>query len=176
MARNKPEEIVETCIFCLIAHGKDEEAEVMKKNKELVCFRDIDPAAPHHYLVIPKQHINSCHSLHKGHIGLVKRMAEMGKEVLQDQGFTDAKDIRMGFHQPPYTSVNHLHLHVLAPANQISMYYEYKFIPETDNFLTDEYLTKFLKNCSSTSQSSGMLCCLFGLETQDKKQERNKPT
>ncbi|XP_031177590.1 histidine triad nucleotide-binding protein 3-like [Sander lucioperca] len=142
MARNKSE----TCIFCLIANDQDKETEVIKKNKELVCFRDIDPAAPHHYLVVPIQHIQSCLSLHSGHIGLVKRMAEMGKTVLHDQGVTDMKDIRLGFHQPPFTSVDHLHLHVLAPSNQISEYMQYKFIPRTNRFVTEECLQKCLKD------------------------------
>ncbi|XP_078130406.1 adenosine 5'-monophosphoramidase HINT3-like isoform X2 [Sander vitreus] len=177
MARNKSE----TCIFCLIANDQDKETEIIKKNKELVCFRDIDPAAPHHYLVVPIQHIHSCLSLHSGHIGLVKRMAEMGKTVLHDQGVTDMKDIRfllhetahpagiscnwswhpvpvrdiaqghckafttstfyfvarLGFHQPPFTSVDHLHLHVLAPSSQISECMQYKFIPRTNRFVTN---------------------------------------
>ncbi|XP_026175201.1 histidine triad nucleotide-binding protein 3-like isoform X2 [Mastacembelus armatus] len=139
MATNKAhlgDDIVEDCIFCLIAKDQDEEADVLKKNNELVCFRDIDPAAPHHYLVVPREHIQSCLSLHKGHIDLVKRMAEMGKAVLRDQGITDMKDIRLGFHQPPYISVNHLHLHVLAPSSRISEYMKYKFMPETKSFVT----------------------------------------
>ncbi|XP_018550081.1 adenosine 5'-monophosphoramidase HINT3 isoform X1 [Lates calcarifer] len=138
--------MVETCIFCWIANDQDKETEVIKQNKELVCFRDINPAAPHHYLVIPREHIHSCLSLHKAHTGLVKRMAEMGRAVLRDQGITDMEDIRLGFHQPPYISVDHLHLHVLAPTSQISKYMSYKFIPRSNNFVTEEQLRKRLKN------------------------------
>ncbi|XP_040920359.1 histidine triad nucleotide-binding protein 3-like [Toxotes jaculatrix] len=140
------EETVETCIFCLIASGRDTDAKVLTKNKELVCFRDIDPAAPHHYLVVPRQHIHSCLSLQKEHIGLVKRMAEMGKAVLHEQGITDVKDIRLGFHRPPYISVAHLHLHVLAPTSQISEHMIYKFIPRTSSFISEKQLRKYLKD------------------------------
>uniref|UniRef100_A0A3Q0R231 HIT domain-containing protein n=1 Tax=Amphilophus citrinellus TaxID=61819 RepID=A0A3Q0R231_AMPCI len=122
---NSDENTVETCIFCLIANKKDEETTILKETKDLVCFRDIDPAAPHHYLVVPREHIYSCFLLHKGHINLVERMAKLGKDVLRDQGITDMMDIRLGFHQPPYISVGHLHLHVLAPTSQISKYMEY---------------------------------------------------
>ncbi|XP_067339036.1 adenosine 5'-monophosphoramidase HINT3-like isoform X2 [Channa argus] len=150
MSRNHPDsnedDKVETCIFCLIASERDKEAEIMKKDKELVCFKDINPAAPHHYLVVPRQHMHSCSSLNSGHISLVKRMAEMGKTVLRDQGVTNMKDIRLGFHQPPYISVNHLHLHVLAPTNKISEYLMYKFMPKTVAFITEESLTMHLKN------------------------------
>ncbi|KAM7395428.1 hypothetical protein PAMA_006942 [Pampus argenteus] len=147
MERNKTTtETVETCIFCLIANGQDKQTKVIKKNNELVCFRDICPAAPHHYLVIPRQHIHSCLSLHRGHISLVEKMVEMGKAVLLEQGITDMKDIRLGFHQPPYISVDHLHLHVLAPTSQISLSMEYKFTPGADIFVSEEYLRKRLKD------------------------------
>uniref|UniRef100_A0AAZ1XJE6 HIT domain-containing protein n=1 Tax=Oreochromis aureus TaxID=47969 RepID=A0AAZ1XJE6_OREAU len=145
---NSDENDVETCIFCLIANKKDENTKIIKETKDLVCFSDIFPCAPHHYLVIPRQHILSCLSLHKGHIDLVERMAKLGKDVLHDQGITDMTDIRLGFHQLPFISVGHLHLHVLAPASQISKYMLYKFIPETNRFVTEEVLCKRLKSIS----------------------------
>ncbi|XP_041814368.1 histidine triad nucleotide-binding protein 3-like isoform X2 [Chelmon rostratus] len=141
------EEIQKNCIFCLIAHDLDKETEVIKKNEELVCFRDISPAAPHHYLVVPKQHIHSCHSLHWGHIGLG-----------QLQGITTK--YWLGFHQPPYTSVDHLHLHVLAPTSQISHYVAYKFIPRTFRFVTDECVLKHLKDKAPAAKNLES-CMLF---------------
>lgn len=42
----------------------------LQQSRELVCFKDIYPAAPHHYLVVPIVHIGNCHSLHRGNIGL----------------------------------------------------------------------------------------------------------
>ncbi|XP_071335307.1 adenosine 5'-monophosphoramidase HINT3-like isoform X2 [Trachinotus anak] len=150
--RDSSEGIVEGCIFCLIANDQDKETEVIKKNKELVCFRDIEPAAPHHYLVVPIQHIHSCFSLQKRHIGLVERMAEMGKAVLREQGITDMNNISLGFHKPPYISVDHLHLHVLAPSSQILDYMLYKFTPGTSSFITEERLQKLLKKKESLKQ------------------------
>uniref|UniRef100_A0A3B3WC42 HIT domain-containing protein n=1 Tax=Poecilia mexicana TaxID=48701 RepID=A0A3B3WC42_9TELE len=104
---------------------------------------DIDPVAPHHYLVIPRDHIVSCKSLNRSHIDLVERMAKFGKEVLLDQGITDMENVRLGFHQPPFISVGHLHLHVLAPASQISTYMQHKFTPGTDRFITVRLANKF---------------------------------
>ncbi|XP_029965414.1 histidine triad nucleotide-binding protein 3-like [Salarias fasciatus] len=134
------------CNFCLIVSDGDPEAEILKKNDELVCFKDICPAAPHHYLVVPREHLESCNTLHKGHIGLVKRMAELGREVLREQGVTDMTDVRLGFHKPPYTSVHHLHLHVLAPSSQIHKSMLYKFIPGSVRFITVSYLIKNLED------------------------------
>ncbi|XP_077566617.1 adenosine 5'-monophosphoramidase HINT3-like [Stigmatopora nigra] len=125
------------CVFCLIARGEDRDAHVLKKDKDLVCFRDILPAAPHHYLVVPIEHIDNCFSLNVEHITLVEKMVEMGRAVLLDQGVTDMTDIRIGFHQPPYTSVDHLHLHVLAPASQIKENMMFKFRPGTTSYVDE---------------------------------------
>ncbi|XP_012722696.2 histidine triad nucleotide-binding protein 3 [Fundulus heteroclitus] len=144
----KPNDFDESCIFCLIAHNRDEETTVIKQDKELVCFKDVFPAAPHHYLVVPRKHIVSCKSLNRRSISLVERMANFGKEVLRDQGITDMKDVRLGFHQPPFISVDHLHLHVLAPASQISSLMKYKFTPGTDRFIIEESLRKRLEKVS----------------------------
>ncbi|XP_033505078.2 adenosine 5'-monophosphoramidase HINT3-like [Epinephelus lanceolatus] len=158
MAKDKPdsnEEIDETCIFCLIANEQDKETRIIKKNMELVCFRDIWPAAPHHYLVVPIEHIHSCFSLHQGHIDLVERMAEMGRAVLHDRGITDTNDMRLGFHQPPFTSVDHLHLHVLAPASKICKYLEFKFIPRSYRFVTESSLRQRLKGITPPVKKRG---------------------
>ncbi|XP_061668161.1 adenosine 5'-monophosphoramidase HINT3-like [Syngnathoides biaculeatus] len=123
------------CTFCMIARGQDREAQVLKKDRQLACFRDVSPAAPHHYLVVPKQHIKDCLSLHSGHAPLVEKMADVGRAALRDQGVADMTDVRIGFHQPPYTSVDHLHLHVLAPASQIAGSALVKFLPGTASFV-----------------------------------------
>uniref|UniRef100_A0A8B9S3E7 Histidine triad nucleotide binding protein 3 n=1 Tax=Apteryx owenii TaxID=8824 RepID=A0A8B9S3E7_APTOW len=87
--------------------------------EDLVCFRDIRPGAPHHYLVVPVEHMGNCKTLKKEHIPVVKKMVEVGKTVLQRNNFSDLNDVRMGFHWPPFCSISHLHLHVLAPASQL---------------------------------------------------------
>uniref|UniRef100_A0A8C5FX00 Histidine triad nucleotide-binding protein 3-like n=1 Tax=Gadus morhua TaxID=8049 RepID=A0A8C5FX00_GADMO len=120
---------MDDCIFCLISNGEDEYTEL---NDDMVCFRDIYPAAPHHFLVIPRKHIKSCSSLTKKDAPLVQQMADMGRAALQDQGCLQM----IGFHQPPYISVDHLHLHVLAPASRIDDDMLYKFIRRTNRFIS----------------------------------------
>ncbi|XP_062267874.1 adenosine 5'-monophosphoramidase HINT3-like [Platichthys flesus] len=149
MASGESDTVAETCVFCLIANNQDRETEIISENKWMVCFRDIYPAAPHHYLVVPRQHIHSYLSMDSGHIGFIERMAEMGRNVLRDQGITDMTDTRLGFHVPPYISVAHLHLHVLAPSSQISDDMIYKFIPGTSSFIAEEDLCKELRKHSS---------------------------
>uniref|UniRef100_A0A3Q3WMB1 Adenosine 5'-monophosphoramidase HINT3 n=1 Tax=Mola mola TaxID=94237 RepID=A0A3Q3WMB1_MOLML len=107
-----------TCIFCKIVN-KEIGNELLRCDEEISCFRDIKPGAPHHYLVVPTKHVGNCKSLSKEHVPLVKKMVETGKEILQKNGVTDLSDVRFGFHWPPFCSVTHLHLHVLAPASQM---------------------------------------------------------
>ncbi|XP_072218058.1 adenosine 5'-monophosphoramidase HINT3-like [Leuresthes tenuis] len=154
MAKNETnlsEEIDEECIFCQIANDQDKEVNVLYQNKELVCFEDVCPAAPHHFLIVPRQHIHSCKSLTRRHVSLVERMMELGMAVLRDQGIADMKDIRLGFHKPPFISVGHLHLHVLAPSSKISQSMEYKFTPGSDSFVTAECIKKHLQKMSPTA-------------------------
>uniref|UniRef100_A0A671Q7X8 HIT domain-containing protein n=1 Tax=Sinocyclocheilus anshuiensis TaxID=1608454 RepID=A0A671Q7X8_9TELE len=64
----------------------------------------IHPGAPHHYLVVPRK---------------LEKLVETGKEILQKNNVTDLNDVRFGFHWPPFCSVTHPHLHVLAPVSQM---------------------------------------------------------
>lgn len=58
---------------------------------------------------------------------------------------------RLGFHQPPYTSVHHLHLHVLAPASGIDNYMAHKFIPRTNRFISVSGVVEAMKRKKNTS-------------------------
>uniref|UniRef100_A0A8B9EA72 Adenosine 5'-monophosphoramidase HINT3 n=1 Tax=Anser cygnoides TaxID=8845 RepID=A0A8B9EA72_ANSCY len=108
------------CVFCRIARREEPGTALLPcQYEDLVCFRDIRPGAPHHYLVVPVEHMGNCKTLKSEHIPIVKRMMEVGKSVLQRNNFNDLNDIRMGFHWPPFCSISHLHLHVLAPASQL---------------------------------------------------------
>ncbi|XP_053301754.1 adenosine 5'-monophosphoramidase HINT3 [Pleuronectes platessa] len=107
MARGESDAVAETCVFCLIANDQDRETEIISENKWMVCFRDIYPAAPHHYLVVPRQHIHSYMSLDSRHIGFIERMAEMGRNVLRDQGITDMTDTRKKIYAKSYRNILH---------------------------------------------------------------------
>ncbi|XP_063054789.1 histidine triad nucleotide-binding protein 3 [Engraulis encrasicolus] len=133
------------CIFCKIVN-KEMGTELLHSDEEISCFRDIKPGAPHHYLVVPSKHVGNCKSLGKDHIPLVERMVEMGKEILQKNNITDLEDVRFGFHWPPFCSVSHLHLHVLAPVSQMGFISRQFYRLNSYWFITAEQLIQRLNS------------------------------
>ncbi|XP_018419308.1 PREDICTED: histidine triad nucleotide-binding protein 3 [Nanorana parkeri] len=139
------------CIFCKISNNQEGDAELLHSDEDLTCFRDIRPGAPHHYLVVPKKHIGNCKTLTNEHVSLVMNMVEVGKNVLQKNHVTNLEDIRLGFHWPPFCSISHLHLHVLAPASQLGFLSKMIYRLNSYWFITAEQLIERLQANTTTS-------------------------
>nr|XP_033795200.1 histidine triad nucleotide-binding protein 3 isoform X6 [Geotrypetes seraphini] len=87
-----------SCIFCRIANNEEKNTELLPcENEDLVCFKDIKPAAPHHYLVVPKKHVGNCKTLTKDHVPLVQTMMDVGRTILEHNNVTDAEEIRFSY-------------------------------------------------------------------------------
>ncbi|KAH7514167.1 hypothetical protein FEM48_Zijuj11G0059900 [Ziziphus jujuba var. spinosa] len=102
------------CIFCKIA-SKSTSTTLLYSDEKIVAFQDINPAADRHYLVIPVEHIPTVRDIQKRSedYTLVNHMLEVGQMLLRRDA-PQSLQYRFGFHQPPFNSVNHLHLHCLA--------------------------------------------------------------
>ncbi|XP_043076300.1 histidine triad nucleotide-binding protein 3 isoform X2 [Puntigrus tetrazona] len=145
-------------VSCVSTLGHTLLSRLLHEDEDIVCFQDIDPGAPHHYLVIPKKHIHSCLSLKADDINLVKKMADMGREVLKAKNVTDLEDISLGFHVPPYITVPHLHLHVLAPFSQVFRWAICKYTSFW--YLTEEkQLQKLTENKKEKNKCHLSLAC-----------------
>ncbi|CAL8393956.1 histidine triad nucleotide-binding protein 3 isoform X2 [Gadus morhua] len=132
------------CLFCCIT-TKEKETEIILTDDELVCFRDSKPGARHHFLVVPRSHLGNCSTLQREHIPLVEQMKEMGRKVLENNKISDLQDVRMGFHLPPFSSVPHLHLHVLAPASEMNSRSLSRYGPQSYWFITVDNVLHQLK-------------------------------
>lgn len=134
----------EECPFCLIVNNPSG-TEILLSDEELLCFRDVKPGAFHHYLIIPRKHIDNCKALKGEDIALVERMEEMGRSVLEKNRVVDLQDIRLGFHVPPFCSVPHLHLHALAPASQMDFRSQLHYGAKSHWFITVDKVLSQLK-------------------------------
>ncbi|XP_023128179.2 adenosine 5'-monophosphoramidase HINT3-like isoform X2 [Amphiprion ocellaris] len=132
----------EDCPFCQIVNHQTD-TEILLSDDQLICFRDTTPGATHHYLVIPRRHIPSCRNLQKDHVALVEQMVEMGRSILEKNKVLE--DIRMGFHLPPFTSVPHLHLHVLAPASKMVLKSQLRYGPQSHWFISGDKVLSQLR-------------------------------
>lgn len=103
------------CIFCRIASG-DIPATVVKRSSHAVAFRDLDPKAPTHVLVIPISHVASARDA-KGSEGerMLGQLLTFATEVATELGL-DAGGYRIVANTGPDAgqSVFHLHLHLLG--------------------------------------------------------------
>ncbi|CAL9753536.1 unnamed protein product [Musa acuminata subsp. burmannicoides] len=102
------------CLFCQIARGSTS-TDLHYADEMVVAFRDINPSAVRHYLVIPVEHIPTVKHLQRKteDYHLVNHMLNVGKTLLARDA-PESMCSRFGFHQPPFNSIDHLHLHCLA--------------------------------------------------------------
>jgi histidine triad (HIT) family protein len=102
------------CLFCKIVQGQIP-VEVVGETDDLLAFRDINPQAPHHVLVIPKQHIPTVNDLEDAEAALVGRMAILARDLARDQG-CDVAGYRLVLNCNRHggQTVFHLHMHLLA--------------------------------------------------------------
>ncbi|MFN2637143.1 MAG: histidine triad nucleotide-binding protein [Gemmatimonadaceae bacterium] len=104
--------MAEPCIFCKIARGEIH-ANMVMNSKEIAAFRDLNPQAPTHILVIPKKHVGSLDDAADSK--LLGEMLSLAAAIARQE-----KIARSGYRVVINTgadggqSVSHLHLHVLG--------------------------------------------------------------
>lgn len=110
----------DNCIFCKIVAGRIP-SKKLHEDDEFIAFHDINPAAPVHFLVIPKQHIESLADCETQHQDLLGRMLSLAPRLAREQGVAyDGPGGTSGFKTLINTGrgggqeVYHLHLHVLG--------------------------------------------------------------
>jgi len=102
------------CLFCKISHGKTS-TEILFENDTLVVFRDINPAAPIHLLIVPKNHIRSVNDLSEADQTILAEMVMVAKEMAAQQG-VDKSGYRLfiNVERGGGQVVFHLHMHLIG--------------------------------------------------------------
>ena len=105
---------MDNCLFCKIIKG-DIPANKVYENEHVLAFRDIDPKAPVHILVIPKKHIKSINDLESSDKYLAGELILASKIIAKDQGI-DSKGFRTIFNtnDDGGQTVYHIHMHIMG--------------------------------------------------------------
>ncbi|HVK95830.1 MAG TPA: histidine triad nucleotide-binding protein [Noviherbaspirillum sp.] len=111
------------CIFCKIA-AKQIPSKTVYEDDELMAFHDINPAAPVHFLIVPKQHIAALSECDESHAALLGKMLLLAPKLAQEQGCgysvngdsSNVGGFKTLFNTGPDggQEVYHLHLHVIG--------------------------------------------------------------
>ena len=101
------------CLFCKIV-SKDVPAQVVLDRDDVLAFRDVNPQAPTHILVIPKQHLASLEAVGDQHAQLLASLVAAVNEVAREDGVAGAYRVVTNIGRGAGQSVDHLHLHVLG--------------------------------------------------------------
>ena len=103
-----------TCLFCRIVN-RDIPASIVYEDDRVVAFNDINPQAPTHVLVIPKQHIESLNDLQAGDDQIVGEIIRRAAAIARERGIS-AGGFRTVFNtnRDAGQTVFHVHLHLLG--------------------------------------------------------------
>lgn len=106
------------CIFCKIVEGKIP-AKKVYEDDDLLAFHDINPAAPVHILVIPKQHIESLNSCNESHATMLGKLFSRLGQIALEQGLNDGFRTIVNTGRVGGQEVYHLHAHILGGAQPV---------------------------------------------------------
>ncbi len=101
------------CLFCRIV-AKDIPADVVLDRDDVLAFRDVNPQAPTHVLVIPKEHIPSLEAVVAEHGELLASLVGAINEAAAADGISGGFRVVTNIGPSAGQSVDHLHLHVLG--------------------------------------------------------------
>ena len=101
------------CLFCKIAAGQIP-AKKVYEDEELLAFHDINPWAPVHILIVPKQHLTSMQDVGDAQSGLLGRMMAVSPRLMRELGVSNGYRHVINTGPDGRQEVMHLHLHVMG--------------------------------------------------------------
>jgi len=102
-----------TCVFCRIASG-EESARVVYQDEGVTAFRDQNPQAPTHILIIPNKHVESVDAIESGDEEWLDRLFFVASQLAEDEGLESGYRLVVNTGPQAGQSVHHLHMHLLG--------------------------------------------------------------
>jgi histidine triad (HIT) family protein len=101
------------CLFCRIARG-ELPSRKLYEDDEVLAFHDIHPAAPVHFMIVPKTHVDSLIEAGPGHTALLGKMVALAPRLAKEQGCVNGFRVVINNGPDGGQEVNHLHIHILG--------------------------------------------------------------
>ena len=102
------------CIFCQIAHGQTD-TEMLYQSDSLVVFKDINPHAPVHLLLVPKKHIRSVNDVTEADQGILAELILVAKQMAREHGVArSGYKLLYNVERGGGQVVFHLHMHLIG--------------------------------------------------------------
>lgn len=101
------------CIFCKIVEGRIPSRKVYEDD-EILAFHDINPMAPVHFMIIPKQHVDSLAACGPEHAPVLGRIMAIAGRLAREQGATDGFRTIVNTGRVGRQDVYHLHIHIIG--------------------------------------------------------------
>ena len=104
---------MDDCLFCKIIKGEIPSNKVYE-DETVFAFRDIDPQAPTHVLVIPKQHIRSADDVTPENSAVISHIFEVIAIIAKQEGLTNGYRVVNNCGDSAGQTVKHLHFHLMG--------------------------------------------------------------
>ena len=104
---------MQDCIFCKIVRGEIPSRKVYEDD-EILAFHDINPAAPVHFMIVPKEHVPSLADAEQRHEAVLGRMMALANRLATEQGSPDGFRTIVNTGRVGRQDVLHLHMHIIG--------------------------------------------------------------
>lgn len=104
------------CLFCKIINGEIP-SDTIYEDEKVIAFKDINPQAPVHFLVIPKEHIKSVDEIDTSHKELIGHIIYISSKLAKENGLDNGYRIVNNCGEQGGQTVDHIHFHVLGKRN-----------------------------------------------------------
>ena len=101
------------CVFCKIVRGEIPSRKVYE-DAEILAFHDIQPAAPVHFMLVPKKHVASLYEVAPDDAPVLGRMLTLAGKLAREQGANDGFRMIVNSGRVANQEVAHVHLHVIG--------------------------------------------------------------